>query len=273
MVLDSVVTTSFAILLIFSLPSCLHLRAIPFSAEGVRAGASFPYSFDISPNTDSRSGYCTSTKTFHIMCAPSFSSLLDVTFVFLALVVFFLPQPAAPAHGRSREPTDARRRGYGASRSCSSCMPSRRTWRRLPRLGYLAMRSPRLRYYTTKARSVAAVAYATELVVVVCRFGGSSAVKILAFSRPSWTNAWCGCLSDWSCSGLTSFSACVLSPYISNDILPMSPLDAQVFVVSFSGNEQVCPPLPFSSCSTKPWKWRRVRDGVSDLLPMVTVRL
>jgi hypothetical protein len=30
-----------------------------------------------------------------------------------------LPQLAAPAHGRSREPTDARRRGYGASRSCS----------------------------------------------------------------------------------------------------------------------------------------------------------
>jgi hypothetical protein len=29
------------------------------------------------------------------------------------------PQPAAPAHGRSREPTDARRRGYAASQSCS----------------------------------------------------------------------------------------------------------------------------------------------------------
>jgi hypothetical protein len=29
------------------------------------------------------------------------------------------PQPAAPAHGRSREPTDARRRGYDVSRSCS----------------------------------------------------------------------------------------------------------------------------------------------------------
>jgi hypothetical protein len=29
------------------------------------------------------------------------------------------PQPAALAHGRSREPTDARRRWYEASRSCS----------------------------------------------------------------------------------------------------------------------------------------------------------
>jgi hypothetical protein len=28
------------------------------------------------------------------------------------------PQPISPTHGRSREPTDARRRGYGASRSC-----------------------------------------------------------------------------------------------------------------------------------------------------------
>jgi hypothetical protein len=28
------------------------------------------------------------------------------------------PQSAAPAHGRSRESTDARRRGYGVSRSC-----------------------------------------------------------------------------------------------------------------------------------------------------------
>jgi hypothetical protein len=37
MVLASVATTSFDILLLFSLPSCLHLRATPFSAEGVGA--------------------------------------------------------------------------------------------------------------------------------------------------------------------------------------------------------------------------------------------
>ena len=63
-----------------------------------------------------------------------------------------------------------------------------------------------------------------------------------------------------------------LSLYVSSGILPMSPPDAQVFVVSFSGNEQVCPPLPFPSCSTKPWKWGRRGMGVSDLLPMVPVR-
>ena len=60
--------------------------------------------------------------------------------------------------------------------------------------------------------------------------------------------------------------------YISSGILPMSPLDVQVFVVSFSGNEHVCLALPFPSCSTKPWKWGRRGMGVSDLLPMVPVR-
>jgi hypothetical protein len=35
------------------------------------------------------------------------------------LRLVLLPQPAAPTHGPSREPTDARRRGYRASRSCS----------------------------------------------------------------------------------------------------------------------------------------------------------
>jgi hypothetical protein len=119
MVLASVVTISFAILLLFSLPSCLHLRATPFSAEGVGAGTSSPYSCDTSPDTDSRSGYCTATRTFHIMCAPSFSPSSDVPFVFAAFALFFLPNMLPPAHGRSREPTDARRHGYEASRSCS----------------------------------------------------------------------------------------------------------------------------------------------------------
>jgi hypothetical protein len=118
MVLASVATTSFAILLLFSLISCLHLRATPFSAEGVGAGASFPYSFDTNLNTDLCSDYCTSTRTFHITRAPSFSPSSDVPFVFPAFALFFHPT-CCPAHGHSREPTDARQRGYGASRSCS----------------------------------------------------------------------------------------------------------------------------------------------------------
>jgi hypothetical protein len=48
---------------------------------------------------------------------------------------------------------------------------------------------------------------------------------------------------------------CALSLNVSSGILPMSPLNVQVFVVSFSGNEQACPPLPLPSCSTKPCKW------------------
>jgi hypothetical protein len=57
--------------------------------------------------------------------------------------------------------------------------------------------------------------------VVLCRFGGSRAGKILAFYRPSRSDAWCGCLSIWSCFSWASFSACVLSPYISSGILPI----------------------------------------------------
>jgi hypothetical protein len=64
MVLATVVTTLFVILLLFCLPSCLHLRATPFSAEGVGACTFSPYSSDTSPDTDSRSGYCTSTRMF-----------------------------------------------------------------------------------------------------------------------------------------------------------------------------------------------------------------
>ena len=85
MVLASVVTTSFAILLLFSLPSCLHLCATPFWAEGIGANTSSPYSSDTSPDTDSRSGYCTSTRVFHNMHAPSFSPSSYVPFVFRPL--------------------------------------------------------------------------------------------------------------------------------------------------------------------------------------------
>jgi hypothetical protein len=91
MVLASAATTSFVILLLFSLPSCLHLRATPFSVEGVGAGVSSPYSSETSPDTDSHSSYCTSTRTFHIMRAPSFSPSSDVLFDFPAFALLFLP--------------------------------------------------------------------------------------------------------------------------------------------------------------------------------------
>jgi hypothetical protein len=88
----------------------------------------------------------------------------------------------------------------------------------------LAMRSPGLGYWTTKAHSAQQSAYATKLVVLLCRLGESRARKALAFSRPSWTDAWCGCLSVWSYFGWASFSlACSLSLYVSSKILLMSP--------------------------------------------------
>jgi hypothetical protein len=48
----------------------------------------------------------------------------------------------------------------------------------------------------------------------LCHLTGSKTGKALTFSRPSRTDALCGCLLVWSCSGWASFSACVLSPYM-----------------------------------------------------------
>ena len=141
MVLASVATTSFVIPLLFFLPSCLYLGATPFSAEGVGACASSPYSFDTGPDTDSSSGYCTSTRTFHIMRTPSFLALSDVPFVFLAFALFFLPillsPPTIAAASRSTL-VDAGTGRVDHAPGISPCMPSRRTWWRLPRLGYLS---------------------------------------------------------------------------------------------------------------------------------------
>jgi hypothetical protein len=129
--LASVATTSFAILLLFSLPSCLHLRATRFSTEGVGADAFSPYSFDTSPDTDSRSGYCTSTRMFHIIRASSFSPLSDITFVFPTFALFFLPNllPPPTVAAVSR-PTlvDAGIGRVSHASGLSPCVPSRRTW-------------------------------------------------------------------------------------------------------------------------------------------------
>ena len=128
MILATFATTSFAILLLFSLPSCLYLRATPFLVEGVGACTSSSYSSDTSSNTDSRSGYCTSTGTFHIMRAPLFSSSLNVPFVFLAFALFFLPN-LLPMVAAASRPTlvDAGMGRVGHAPSLSPCVPSRRT--------------------------------------------------------------------------------------------------------------------------------------------------
>jgi hypothetical protein len=141
MLLASVATILFVILFLFSLTSCLHLRATPFSAEGIGAGASSPYSSSTIPDTDSHNGYCTSTRTIHIMRIPSFSPSSDVPFVFPAFALFFhpnlLPPPTVAAVNRLTL-VDVDTRQVGHAPGLSPCVPSRRTWWRLPRLGSLS---------------------------------------------------------------------------------------------------------------------------------------
>jgi hypothetical protein len=130
------------------------------------------------------------------------------------------------------------------------------------------MRSPGLRYWTTKARSAAVVGICYEV-------GGGAGPRL---GRHSHSLTLLGLTPSVMPLGLELlrqvFFLCshALSLYVSSGILPMSPSDAQVFVVSFSDNEQVCPPLPFLSFSTKPWKWGRRGMGVPNLLPVVPVR-
>jgi hypothetical protein len=139
MVLVSVVATTFAILLLFSLSSCLRLRAAPLSTEGVGTGAYSPYSSDTSPNTDPRSGYCTATRTFHNMCTPSFSPSSNVPFILPAFVLFFLPNLSPHPWSQSR--ADRRSSTWygrlGLAHGLYPFLPPRRTQWRLPRLGYL----------------------------------------------------------------------------------------------------------------------------------------
>jgi hypothetical protein len=135
------------------------------------------------------------------------------------------------------------------------------------------MRSPGLRYWTTKARSVA--------VVDICYGVGGGVVS------PRRVQSWEGTriLSPFSNWRLVQVPLGLelhrlgfflrlraLSLYVSSSVLPMSPPDVKVFVVSFSGNEQVWPPLPFPSYSTKPWKWGRRGMWVPNLLHMVPIR-
>jgi hypothetical protein len=112
----------------------------PILGRGRRSTRLPSYSSDTSPDTNSRGGYCMSARTFHIMCAPSFLPSSDVPFVFPTFVLFFLPNllPPPTVVAASR-PTlvDAGTGRVGHAPDLSPCVPSRRTWWRLPRLGYL----------------------------------------------------------------------------------------------------------------------------------------
>jgi hypothetical protein len=113
----------------------------PILGKGRRSRRLLPYSPDTSPDTDSRSDYCMSTRTLHIMRAPSFSPSPDVPFVFSAFALFFLPNmlPSPTVVAASR-PTliDVGTGRVGHAPGLSPCVPSRRTWWRLPRLSYFS---------------------------------------------------------------------------------------------------------------------------------------
>jgi hypothetical protein len=113
----------------------------PILGKGRRSRRLLPVFVRHHPDTDSRGGYSTSTSTFHIMRASSFSSPSDVPFVFPAFAMFFHPNllPLPTVADVSR-PTlvDAGTGRDGHAPGLSPCMSSRRTWWRLPRLDYLS---------------------------------------------------------------------------------------------------------------------------------------
>ena len=75
------------------------------------------------------------------MCTPSFLLSSDVPFVFPAFALFFLPNllppPTVAVVSRSML-VDAGTGRVGHAPGLSPCVPSRRTWWHLPRLGYLS---------------------------------------------------------------------------------------------------------------------------------------
>jgi hypothetical protein len=103
----------------------------PILGRGRRSIRLLPVFANTSPDTDSRSGYCTSTRTFHIMCAPSFSPSSDVSFVFPTFTLFFLPNLLPPPRvAAASQPTliDTGTGRVGHASGFSPCVPSRRTW-------------------------------------------------------------------------------------------------------------------------------------------------
>jgi hypothetical protein len=255
MVLASIPVTLFTILLLFSLPSCLRLCATR-SRQRAWEQAPPPGIRSTPAPTLTRAmaivrprGCFTACTHHHFRCrqTPRSSSWPSPCSSSSTCCSSLRSQPRAGRHSSTR---------VCASRFCSWLFFVRATeddmitpttlrlsWRWRVQIWDIGQPRPIARQQLT---------YATELLVVLCRLSGSRAGKALAFSHPFRTDTWCVCLSVWNCSGWASFSL-----YVSSGILPMSPPDVQVFVLSFSGNEHVWLPLPFPSCSTKPWKWGR----------------
>jgi hypothetical protein len=140
MVLASVVATSFAILLLFLSPlmplpprrpildrGCGSRRLLPVFIQHQPRHRPAQWLLPVHKDILQHARTIVFVVIGHHVRLPGLRPLLP-------------PQPADPAHGRSREPTDARRRRYGRvglAPGLSPCVPPRRTRWRLPRLGYL----------------------------------------------------------------------------------------------------------------------------------------
>jgi hypothetical protein len=105
MVLASLATTSFTILLLFSLPSCL-LAPPPCIRPHQPQHLLAQWLLHVHEDVSHHARTIVFAVIGHLVRLPCLRPILP-------------PQPTAPAHGRSCKPTDARRCGYGASQSCS----------------------------------------------------------------------------------------------------------------------------------------------------------
>jgi hypothetical protein len=124
----------------FSLSPHASASAPPHSRQRAWEQASLPRIRPTPAPIVPRSGYCTSTRTFHSMCVPSFSPSSNVPFVFPAFVLFFLPNLLPPPTDATvSRPTlvDMGTRRVGLVLCLSPCVPPRRARWCLPRLEYL----------------------------------------------------------------------------------------------------------------------------------------
>jgi hypothetical protein len=114
--------------------SCRHLVRHPASflsplmplpprhhilAKGMGAGTFSPYSSDTSLDTDPRMWLLYVHEDVSQHARTIVFAIVGHLVRLPVLRPVLPPQPTTLAHGRNREPTDALRRGYRASRSCS----------------------------------------------------------------------------------------------------------------------------------------------------------
>jgi hypothetical protein len=139
MVLVSVVVTLFVILFLFSLLSCLRLHAT-HSRQRAWEQAPHPHIRPTPASTPTRAVAIARPRGCFTACTHHHFRRHRTSRSSSRPSPCFSSPTCCPCHGRSREPTDARRCEYGRvdlAPGFSSCVLPRRTRWCLPRLGYL----------------------------------------------------------------------------------------------------------------------------------------